>query len=336
MLSSISLSLLDRSRTRVGEPPGRALVRTVERAARAERLGFERYWVAEHHGVPGVASGSPPILIAAIAAATQSIRVGSGGVMLPNHQPFVIAEQFLMLEALHPGRIDLGVGRSLGFTAPVRQVLRQQEHDTSQFGEDLRELRQMLHGTGLVTAQPALVRAPPLFVLATGEGLAVAAEARLPVVVGGPALRNTSALREYRERAGSAAHVTISIDIMVAETPERAQELLLPEAWAMVNSRDTGSFDALESIDSVKARQLTDRQARAIRRWRENAVHGDAPLVRQQLEDLIDRTSADEVLATTSTYDGRDLAEADTRLARLFGVTQRSAEVTGFTVNHQA
>src|SRR5690606_11973130 len=91
---------------------------------RAEALGYHRFWVAEHHGVPGVASGSPAVLLAAVGAATDSIRVGSGGVMLPNHPPFVVAEQFLMLEALYPGRVDLGVGRSLGFTASVRDALR--------------------------------------------------------------------------------------------------------------------------------------------------------------------------------------------------------------------
>ena len=119
LFPQVRLSLLDRSRTRVGEPDAAALSHTVERAQRAEELGYHRFWVAEHHAVPGIASGSPPVLIAAVAARTERIRVGSGGVMLPNHQPLVVAEQFAMLEALYPGRIDLGVGRSLGFTHQV-------------------------------------------------------------------------------------------------------------------------------------------------------------------------------------------------------------------------
>ncbi len=120
----MKLSLLDRSRTRVGRPEAEGLTGSIERAVNAERLGYERFWVAEHHAVPGIASGSPPVLLAAIGARTDRIRLGSGGVMLPHHQPLVVAEQFLMLEALHPGRMDLGLGRSLGFTAPVREALR--------------------------------------------------------------------------------------------------------------------------------------------------------------------------------------------------------------------
>src|SRR5690554_3116059 len=107
MTKPTRVSLLDRSRTRAGEPDAAALHRTIARAARAETLGYHRFWVAEHHGVPGIASGSPGTLLAAVGAATSTIRIGSGGVMLPNHAPFVVAEQFLMLEALYPGRIDL-------------------------------------------------------------------------------------------------------------------------------------------------------------------------------------------------------------------------------------
>ena len=120
---TLRLSLLDRSRTRVGESHAAAIEGTLARAERADALGFHRYWTAEHHAVPGIASGSPPLLIAAAAARTDRIRLGSGGVMLPNHRPLIVAEQFAMLEAMHPGRIDLGVGRSLGFTAPVREAL---------------------------------------------------------------------------------------------------------------------------------------------------------------------------------------------------------------------
>src|SRR5699024_9748973 len=116
------LSLLDRSRTRHGLPQAAALPQSVDRAIWAEQAGYHRFWVAEHHAVPGIASGGPAVLLAAVGARTDASRLGSGGVMLPNHRPLVVAEQFLMLEALHPGRVDLGVGRSLGFTEPVRRA----------------------------------------------------------------------------------------------------------------------------------------------------------------------------------------------------------------------
>src|SRR4051812_15225242 len=137
----VRLSLLDRSRTRAGQPEGAALTHTVERAVGAERLGYSRFWVAEHHGVPGIASGAPAVLLAAIGARTAAIRLGSGGVMLPNHQPFVVAEQFLMLAGLYPGRVDLGLGRSLGFTAPGRPALRRPDAATASFAQDVAQGR---------------------------------------------------------------------------------------------------------------------------------------------------------------------------------------------------
>ena len=149
------LSLLDRCRTRRGHPPSAALGHTRDRAIEAEHLGYARFWVAEHHAVPGIASGSPAVLLAGIGARTQRIRLGSGGVMLPNHRPLVVAEQFLMLEALHPGRIDLGLGRTLGFTAPVREALGRTEAGAESFAHEIAQLREHLEGTAALTAQPA-------------------------------------------------------------------------------------------------------------------------------------------------------------------------------------
>ena len=156
----VPISLLDRSRTRAGEPTALALHDTVERARRVEELGFGRIWVAEHHAVPGIASGSPPLLMAAIAARTERIRVGSGGVMLPNHRPIVVAEQAKMLAALHPGRVDLGVGRSLGFTAPVRDALGVHDYGPDDFAGDVSALVDLLADAGPVTAMPKGVPAP--------------------------------------------------------------------------------------------------------------------------------------------------------------------------------
>lgn len=320
--------MLDRSRTREGEPDAQALHRSIARARRAESLGYERFWVAEHHAVPGVASGSPPVLVAAIAAGTERIRVGSGGVMLPNHQPFVVAEQFAMLQALHPGRVDLGVGRSLGFTPPVRRALRVVDADVERFADDLSELLGYLSGEGLVTVRPR-TPAPPVFVLATGQGVEVAAHAGLPVVVGGPALKDDEAADRYRDsfvsRGGSAPYVVVSLDVMVADTEGRARDLLLPEAWAMAVSRETGVFEALRSVESIKAATVPDRRRRAMERTMDHAIAGDAESVRQQLEELVRRTGADEVLASTSTFDVEALAVADTALAALFASARGQA-----------
>src|SRR5699024_5434782 len=157
------LSLLDRSRTRHGQSESAALGHTVERAIEVEQLGYERLWVAEHHAVPGIASGSPAVLLAAIGARTTRIRLGSGGVMLPNHRPLAVAEQFRMLAALHPGRIDLGGGRSLGFTEPVRRALGRLEADAEAFPREGEGLRGRLEGAAARSWTPRSCRtaSPP-------------------------------------------------------------------------------------------------------------------------------------------------------------------------------
>jgi len=314
------LSLLDRSRTRAGEPDAAALRHTVERARRAEELGYHRFWVAEHHAVPGIASGSPPVLMAAVAAATATIRVGSGGVMLPNHQPLVVAEQFAMLEALYPRRIDLGVGRSLGFTPPVRRALRRERDAPDAFADDLAELRGYLDGSGPVTVRPRLDHPVPLFVLATGAGLAVAGDAGLPVVVGGPVLDSDelpARLDDYRVRAraaGGEPYVVVSVDVLVADSEAAARELALPEAWALAAARSTGEFPALEPVDAD--RPLTDSQRATVDAAVGRTVHGDETAVAERLGELL--AGADELLASTSTFDLDALRESDARLAGMF------------------
>jgi luciferase family oxidoreductase group 1 len=294
----------------------------VARARRAEQLGYHRFWVAEHHAVPGIASGSPPVLIAAVAARTERIRVGSGGVMLPNHQPIVVAEQFAMLEALFPGRIDLGAGRSLGFTPPVRRALRRDAAAPDTFAADLAELRAYLDGTAPVTVRPRLDRPVPLFVLATGHGLAVAGDAGLPVVLGGPALdrdRIGEELADYRARvraAGAQPYVVVSRDVLVADSVAAARELALPEAWALAAARTTGQFPALEPVDP--GRPLSARQRTVVEDAVGRTVHGDEAAVADELGDLLARTGADELLASTSTFDRAALGESDARLVRMF------------------
>ncbi|MGA9871276.1 MAG: MsnO8 family LLM class oxidoreductase [Rhodococcus sp. (in: high G+C Gram-positive bacteria)] len=323
------VSILDRSRTRHGAPDAAALTGTIERAVRAERLGYHRFWVAEHHAVPGIASGSPPVLLAAMGAATSRIRIGSGGVMLPNHQPFVVAEQFAMLEALYPGRIDVGVGRSVGFTEPVRVALRTGAEEADTFAADIEELTGYLAGTGAVTVRPS-VAAPPVYVLATGKGLAIAAEAGLPVVVGGPILqvgdRAESALAAYRRdfrptEVNPMPTVVVSLDITVAESTERARELVLPEAWAMAQARRTGEFPPLTNPSEIDLDAAPSRVRERVEQSVAGALYGTPQRVADGLEELIERTGADEILASTSTYDREALFESDAALASLLSVT---------------
>jgi luciferase family oxidoreductase group 1 len=320
----VKLSLLDRSRTRAGLPEAAALTHTVERAVGAERLGYSRFWVAEHHGVPGIASGAPAVLLAAIGARTTAIRLGSGGVMLPNHQPLVVAEQFLMLAGLYPGRVDLGLGRSLGFTAPVRRALRRPDDEPDSFADDIAEVRSYLERTAPVTARPTAEAPLPLFVLATGRGIEVAARLGLPVVLGGPVLSRpelgdllAAYRRDFRSHRDSRPYVIVSLDVLVADTDAEARELALSEVWAMVRSRRTGVFDSLEPAAAIRDRRWDDQDAERVARGLDAVTAGGPTTVRRRLEQLVERTGADELLASGATYDRAALAASDASLAAL-------------------
>ncbi|WP_120005367.1 LLM class flavin-dependent oxidoreductase [Nesterenkonia muleiensis] len=319
------LSLLDRSRTRAGYPEAAALRHSVERAAAAEALGYHRFWGAEHHAVPGIASGSPAVLLAAAGAHTSRIRLGSGGVMLPHHQPLVVAEQFLMLEALYPGRVDLGIGRTLGFTEPVRRALRQETDDVEQFSADIAELRSFLEREAPVTARPVAATMPQLFLLATGRGITTAARLGLPVVIGGPVLHSPDLpemLAAYRrDFQGSAAvpepSVMVSLDVFIADTREEAHELALPEAWAMARSRETGQFDPLEPAEKIRSQKWSPRTRSRVDESLQRVIAGPRGSVSSELEQLIGHTAAEELLVSTSTYDREALAGLDADLAEL-------------------
>ncbi|GAB7036744.1 MULTISPECIES: MsnO8 family LLM class oxidoreductase [Catenuloplanes] len=321
------LSLLDRSRTRTGESEPASLRGTVARAASAERLGYDRFWVAEHHGVPGIAGAAPAVLLTAVAGATTTIRIGSAGVMLPHHQPLVVAEQFATLSAFAPGRVDLGLGRSPGFTAPVRRALRQTESD---FAADLAELRRFLTGTAEIGLHPRPEGAVPLYALATGSGLRIAAELGLPVIVGGPLLGvggdpapGLAALDDYRRSFRPSAQqpvpwVAISLDVLVADTAAEAADLLLPEAWAMARSRTTGVFPPLEPVHVVRSATRTARQQQYLEQTAAAAITGTPAQVESRLTALLDRTGAAELVTSASTFDRDALAASDAALAALF------------------
>jgi len=328
------LSLLDRTRTRAGEPDSAALTGVVVRAVAAEQLGYGRLWVAEHHGVPGIAGAAPAVLLAAIAGATSTIRLGSAGVMLPHHQPLVVAEQFATLTAFAPGRVDLGLGRSPGFTPPVRRALRETERD---FAADLAELRGFLTGSGDITVHPQPAGEVPMHVLATGQGLQVAAELGLPVIVGGPLLGvagdpepGLAALAAYRRAFRPSAQqseprVSISLDVLVADTAAEAADLLLPEAWAMALSRTTGSFPPLDPVAAVRAASPTPRQQQYLERTAAMAIAGTSAQVGSRLAELLERTGAAELVASSSTFDRAALAASDAALATLLGSAPAAA-----------
>ncbi|MFC8782246.1 LLM class flavin-dependent oxidoreductase [Streptomyces nigra] len=326
VIASTRFSVLDRSRTREGHTAPEALRDTVALARVAEELGFHRFWVSEHHGVPGVAGSAPTVLAAAVAGATRTIRVGTGGVMLPNHRPLVVAEQFGVLESLFPGRIDMGLGRSVGFTGGVRKALGRDKEDAEDFAGQLEELLGWFRGTsptGVHARPPEGLRVPP-FVLAMGEGADIAARAGLPMVIGD--LRDRERMRRgvdrYRERFrpsqwASEPYVVISGTVAVAATPEEARRLLMPEAWSMAYSRTHGTFPPLPPAERVEALSLSGREREFYERGLTGHVAGTEEQVAHELETLLKETGAQEVLVTTSTYDREALVDSYRRLARI-------------------
>ncbi|MCC3289487.1 MsnO8 family LLM class oxidoreductase [Arthrobacter sp. zg-Y1110] len=324
---SVPVSILDRANSREGFPESDALNAVLARAGSADRLGYGRFWVAEHHAVAGIAGSAPAVLMAALAARTKNIRIGSGGVMLPNHQPLVVAEQAATLQALYPGRIDLGLGRSLGFTPAVRKALRAGPAEAEEFEAQLAELLAYLDGTAPITARPQDGGRTPVFVLATGAGVEIAARAGLGVVLGGPALfrqnsaGQTGALERYRSAFRPSdrfprPYVLAAANVAVAGSEEEARELLLPEAHALADSRTKGVFPALSAAHS--AAELSGRQQDLVRSTLEASVYGTVEQVHGRLEDLVASAGADELLVTGGAFDVEGQRESDRLLAGLF------------------
>ena len=340
--ATIRFSVLDRSRTRQGQAAAQALRDTVRFGQDIEQLGYHRFWVSEHHSVPGIAGSAPTVLAAAVAAATSTIRVGTGGVMLPNHRPLVVAEQFGVLESLFPGRIDMGLGRSVGFTDGIRRALGHDRSDADDFPGQLAELLGYFTGTQTVHpqvhARPAEGLRVPAFVLATGSGAQVAAEAGLPLVIApvrgeDAMLRAVEAYRDgFRPSGwGERPYVVLSGTVAVAATTDEARRLLLPEARAAAYSRTHGVFPPLAPLDSVLAdvAAMSARERSLFEEEQRGHLYGTEDEVAVGLEKLLTRSGADEYLVTTSSYDGEALLDSYRRLAQLLGLRPVAGRGTG-------
>ncbi len=326
-LRSLRWSILDRAVIRRGRSPAETLRGTIRFAREAEALNYHRFWVAEHHGVPGVAGSAPTVLAAAVASATSRIRVGTGGVMLPNHRPLVVAEQFGVLESLFPGRVDMGLGRSVGFTGAVRDALGVDKDAADRFGEQVGELLRHFDGGGPVAALPARGLRGPAFVLAGGAGGAIAAAQGLPLVMAhlSDEKRMLAAIDGYRAAFrpsphGERPYVVLAVNAAVAATPEKAALLQVPEAWATAYSRTRGVFPPLDPPEEILAREMTERERRYFTEARSGQLHGDEAGMATALARLADRTGADELLLTLTAHDDADRLDSYRRLARIAGL----------------
>jgi luciferase family oxidoreductase group 1 len=292
-----------------------ALAHSTALIRRVEQLGYQRYWVAEHHGMPGIASSSPAVLIAHLAGASSRIRVGSGGVMLPNHQPLVIAEQFGTLEALHPGRIDLGIGRAPGTDPRTAAALRRGTGTmgADDFPEQLSELAAYFRGDGPVLAVPAKGNAPAMWLLgSSGYSAQVAGLLGLPFAFAHHfSGHNTlAALDLYREvfrpsDVLSEPYSMIAASVLAADTDAEAQRLAMSGALQFLRLRQgrpglvPTPQEAADYPYSAEERQFVDERLAG-------QVIGSPATVRDGVHDLVERTGVDELMVVTSTHDGAD------------------------------
>ncbi|MFJ9346813.1 LLM class flavin-dependent oxidoreductase [Streptomyces sp. NPDC101237] len=328
----VPLSVLDLVTVGTGSTATDALRTGVRLARLAEARGFQRYWVAEHHSMPGVASSSPAVILAHLAAHTERIRLGSGGVMLPNHAPLVIAEQFGTLEALAPGRVDLGLGRAPGTDGATAAALRRTptlNEGADDFPQQLAELTRFLDDDfpdghpyrrihaipgPVQSTSPGGVQSPhrPVVWLLGSSGFS----ARLAGMLGLPfafahhfSAQNTiPALDLYRESFRASAvldepYALIGVSALAVDEEREARRQVRAGAVNMLRLR-TGRPGLFPDPDDVENHPFSPMEEEFVQSWTANIVHGTADEVRAGLDDLHKRTGADELMLTTHAHRG--------------------------------
>ena len=328
MTARVPLSVLDLATVRAGHTSADALRGTIEIAQTADELGYARFWVAEHHNMPAVASTAPPVLIGAVAAQTRHIRVGSGGVMLPNHMPFVVAEQFALLEALYPGRIDLGIGRAPGTDQATAAALRGvSPHLTvEQFPEHLQTVLALLGDEPIsrLRATPAPESSPEVWMLGSSTyGAQVAAALGLPFCYAYHFAMSSdvdAALQLYRSGfqpspRHARPHVMVSASVIAAETTEEAKFLAGPSRIMALSLR-TGRFGPIVSPEQAATAELSDLERGLLDSLPGTQLAGTGDEVVAGLDALVERTGADELILAGTVHDPATRQDTLTRVAK--------------------
>jgi luciferase family oxidoreductase group 1 len=326
MNQGLAVSVLDLVGMRSGEPASSAIGRSVDLAQHVERLGYTRFWLAEHHSIEGLACSATPVLIGHVAGATSTIRVGSGGVMLPNHAPLIVAEQFGTLDALYPGRIDLGLGRAPGGDFQTMRALRRDLQQTGdEFPALLQELRTYLGPPKpgqVVKAIPGQGSNVPITLLGSSDFSAqLAAVLGLPFAFAAhfaPEYLYASA-RLYREhfRPGevlSRPYLMVAVQIIAAETDATARRLFTTPQQRFLRLIRNESVELLPPVDSMEGR-WQEFERFAVETKLRAAIVGSNATVKAGLEALVSETEADEVIVVTDTYEHADRLQSYERVA---------------------
>jgi luciferase family oxidoreductase group 1 len=333
----IPLSILDLSPVTTATPGSVALRNSLDLAKLADRLGYKRYWVAEHHNLANIASSAPEIMIGQIAAATSHLRVGSGGVMLPNHAPLMVAERFKVLEALFPGRIDLGLGRAPGTDQVTSYALRARQ-DPRQGDDFLERFQELLllerggfpdgHPFRNVRAVPADVPLPPIWLLGSSG---YSAELAAAVGMGFAFAHHFAdydagnAMLSYREHFKPSPtmqepYAILGTAAILADTDAEAERIAASADLHFVR-RAKGEYQPLASPEEAAAYAYTPVDRERIARHRARLVVGGVDRAKERLLALIAETQADELMITTMVYDHAARRHSYELLASAFALT---------------
>ncbi len=328
MGNMLAVSVLDLVGMRAGEAAGSAIARSVDLARHVEQLGYKRYWLAEHHAIPGLACSATPVLIGHVAAATKTIRVGSGGVMLPNHAPLVVAEQFGTLEALYPGRIDLGLGRAPGGDFATMRALRR---DLRQSGDDfpalLEELRMYLgpeQPGQVVRAIPGQGSNVPITLLgSSGFSAQLAGLLGLPFAFAAHFAPEYlyAAAQLYRDQFRPSKvlrkpYMMVGVQVIAAETDAEARRLFTTPQQRFLRLIRNQPVELLPPVDSMEP-LWKDYERAAVESKLAAAIVGSNATVKAGLEKLVGDTGADEVIVVTDTYEPADRLQSYQRVAAI-------------------
>lgn len=317
--SPLQLSVLDLVPVRTGQSSAQAVASSLELARVADRAGYTRYWFAEHHNMPAVASTTPPVLVAAAASRTDRIRVGSGGVMLPNHAPLVVAEQFAALEALAPGRIDLGIGRAPGSDPVITQLLRMSgtTSDVDRFPDHIRDIAALVSDTGAtlqftsggtydVRATPSAETTPEVWLLGSSDY-----SAQLAAALGLPYVFANHFAGQWLERAldlyrsqfqpteqNPAPRTFLTANVVAAPTAEEAEARALPQLRMMARLRTNRPLIALETVEEAQAGagEFDGLSASIMSSARAGWFIGTGETVAAELTEFAARWDVDEVM----------------------------------------
>ncbi len=339
----IAASILDLTPVPDGVGARGAIQNSIALAQSAEALGYHRYWVAEHHNSPTMACPSPELMIAHIACATSSIRVGSGGVMLPNHSPLRVAEAFRVLEALHPGRIDLGLGRAPGTDGLTAYALRRGAGAAEEFPQQLAELLAYAengfpseHPFAGIVAEPREVPLPPIWILGSSEyGAQVAAV----LGVGFAFARHLNprgavdAIARYRDAFQPtgrvpAPRVILATSAICADTTQRAHDLAASMALGVIRLR-AGHPGPLPTPEDALAHHYDDLELDQVRRYRRAQVVGTADEVRDELAELVRQTGADELMLMAMVHSHQERVHSYRLVAEVLGLGASRAPAAG-------